>query len=45
MAVDITKDSSGVLPPLKAVVVALFVLIKNYDVVPSLIIQSCRLLK
>ena len=32
MAVDIAKDSSDMLPPLKAVMVALSVLIKNYDV-------------
>ena len=32
MAVDIAKDSSDMLPPLKAVMVALSVFIKNYDV-------------
>ena len=32
IAVDIAKDSSDMLPPLKAVTVALSVLIKNYDV-------------
>jgi hypothetical protein len=32
IAVDIAKDSSDMLPPLKAVMVALSVLIKNYDV-------------
>jgi hypothetical protein len=32
MAVDITKESSDMFPPLKAVVGALSVLIKNYDV-------------
>ena len=32
MAVDIAKDSSDMFPPLKAVMVALSVLIKNYDV-------------
>lgn len=32
IAVDIAKDSSDMLPPLKAVAVALSVLIKNYDV-------------
>ena len=35
MAVDIVKDSSDLFPPLKAVVVALSVLIKNHDVSPS----------
>ena len=34
MAVDIAKDSSDMLPPLKAVMVALSVLIKNCDVGP-----------
>ena len=34
MAVDIAKDSSDMLPPLKGVMVALSVLIKNYDVGP-----------
>ena len=32
MAVDVAKDSSDLLPPLKAVMVALSVLVKNYDV-------------
>jgi hypothetical protein len=32
IAVDIAKDSTDILPPLKAVMVALSVLIKNYDV-------------
>jgi hypothetical protein len=32
IAVEIAKDSSDILPPLKAVMVALSVLIKNYDV-------------
>ena len=32
VAVEIAKDSSDMLPPLKAVMVALSVLIKNYDV-------------
>lgn len=32
MVVEITKDSSDMLPPLKAVMVALSVLVKNYDV-------------
>ena len=32
MAIDTAKDSSDMLPPLKAVMVALSVLIKNYDV-------------
>ena len=36
IAVDIAKDSSDMLPPLKAVMVALSVLIKNYDVGPPL---------
>lgn len=31
IAVDIAKDSTDLLPPLKAVMVALSVLIKNYD--------------
>ena len=34
IAVDIAKESSGMLPPLKAVVGAISVLIKNYDVSP-----------
>ena len=34
MAVEIAKDSSDLLPPLKAVMAALSVLIKNYDVSP-----------
>jgi hypothetical protein len=34
MAVEIAKDSSDMFPPLKAVMVALSVLIKNYDVGP-----------
>ena len=34
IAVDIAKDSSDMLPPLKAVMVALSVFIKNYDVGP-----------
>ena len=34
MAVDVAKDSSDMLPPLKAVMVALSVLIENYDVGP-----------
>ena len=34
MAVDIAKDSSDMLPPLKAVMVALSVLTRNYDVGP-----------
>ena len=34
MAVDVAKDSSDILPPLKAVMVALSVLIENYDVGP-----------
>ena len=32
IAVEIAKDSSDIFPPLKAVMVALSVLIKNYDV-------------
>ena len=40
IAVDIAKDSSDILPPLKAVMVALSVLIKNYDVSPVPIIPS-----
>lgn len=34
MAVEIAKDSSDIFPPLKAVMAALSVLIKNYDVGP-----------
>ena len=34
MAVEIAKDSSDMLPPLKAVMTALLVLFKNYDVNP-----------
>ena len=34
MAVDITKESSDMFLPLKAVVGAISVLIKNYDVSP-----------
>ena len=34
IAVDIAKDCSDMLPPLKAVMAALSVLIKNYDVGP-----------
>ena len=45
MAVDIAKDSSDMLPPLKAVMVAISVLIKNYDVGPPqyilLLITDC----
>ena len=35
MAVEITKESSDMFPPLKAVVGAVFVLIKNFDVCMS----------
>ena len=35
MAVEIAKDSSDILPPVKAVMVALSVLIKNCDVGPT----------
>jgi hypothetical protein len=34
MAIDITKESSDMFLPLKAVVGAISVLIKNYDVSP-----------
>ena len=40
IAIDIAKDSSDVLPPLKAVMVVLSVLIKNYDVGLSLVFRS-----
>lgn len=36
IAVDVAKDCSDLLPPLKAVMVALSVLVKNYDVGPPL---------
>ena len=39
MAVEIAKDSSDMLPPLKAVMVALSVFIKSYDVDPPPIIH------
>lgn len=32
IAIDIAKDSSDMLPPLKAVMAALSILVKNYDV-------------
>ena len=34
MAIEIAKDSSDMFPPLKAVMVALSVLVNNYDVGP-----------
>ena len=37
MAIDFTKESSDMFPPLKAVVGAVSVLIKNYDVSASLL--------
>jgi len=42
MAVDIAKESSDMFLPLKAVVGALSVLIKNYDVSPIPVIIECR---
>ena len=41
MAVDIAKESSDMFPPLKAVVGALSVLIKNCDVSPIPVITEC----
>jgi hypothetical protein len=43
MAVEITKETSDMFLPLKAVMGALSVFIKNYDVSP-LHVSSCRLL-
>ena len=43
MAVEITKESSDLCPPLKAVVGAISFLIKNYDVSASCLQSGCLL--